>query len=520
MADPPRNAAAPGAGEASFADRPPPLVLRLHTSDAALRRAWDAVEPPPGFRLESLRTLRPDAFTAEGPLLLLLDAAAVASADGPLASCIDEHLHRCVWTGPAEAIDRLGPARLEGAYDLLVTPVTAATLGRRLADWARNVQRTAALERLGRRTEELAEHNSRLSARLADAERAAGAPEEQRRRLDRAVRRIHALARLSQRINTLDLDQIIQVAVHQLPEVVDARRASLYFYDASSDRLVLQGHSHEAPVAERVELAANPNSPMAHALRRGEVLRIGGFDAFQKESGLVIERPFEQRYQTDSCIVVPLKGGGRTFGVLNLADKVDGAPFDTGIDLPVIEQMAELIGASIYNVQLYHEMEQQAKSDPLTGLANRRALEETLARETDRARRYGSPLSILMVDVDVLKDVNDRFGHPAGDAVLRNLAAILLETVRSVDVPGRWAGDEFLVLLPDTAGAQAEQLARRLRRRNHEQPPRLDGRDVPATLSIGVAEYGEDDTPDTLLRRVDRALYRAKEAGRDGIATA
>jgi len=520
MADPPRNAAASESAGPDPAEAVPPLVLRLHSPDPDLRRAWDAAEAPPGFRLEHLRTLTPDALTAEEPLLLLLDAETVVSADGPLASRIDARLHRCVWTGPAEAIERLGPTRLAGAYDLLVTPVTAATLGRRLADWARNVQRTAALERLGRRVEELAEHNSRLAARLADAERDADARQDERRRLDHAVHRIHALARLSHRINTPDLDRIVRVAVHQLPQVVDARRASLYFYEAAEERLVLRGRSPHAPVADRVELAANPNSPMALAVRRGEVLRVGGFDAFQKESGLLVDRPFEQQYDTESCVVVPLKGGGRVFGVLNLADKEDGSCFDPEIDLPVIEQMAELIGTSIYNVQLYREMEQQAKSDPLTGLANRRALEETLGREADRAQRYGSPLAILMVDVDGLKDVNDRFGHPAGDAVLCNLAAILLQTVRSVDVPGRWAGDEFLLILPDTEGAQAEQLARRLQQRLHEQPARLEERRIHATLSVGTTEHAKDDTPETLLRRADRALYRAKQAGRDAIATA
>jgi len=520
MADTPRNGAAPGPDGADSAGGPASFVLRLHTPDTDLRRAWEAAEPPPGFRLESLRTLTPDVFAGEAPSLLLADAGVAAEAEEPLASCLDAHLHRCVWTGTAEAIERLGPARIQGAYDLLVTPQTAATLGRRLSDWARNIQRTAAIDRLGRRVEELTEHNARLSARLAEAEHATGALAEEGRRLDRAIRRIHALARLSQRINSLDLDQIIRVAVLELPEVVDARRASLYFYDASDDRLVLQGHSHDASIAERVDLPANPNSPMAHAVRRGEVLMVGEFHAFQQASGLIVERPFEDRYDSDSCIVAPLKASGRVFGVLNLADKTDGSPFDPEIDLPVIEQAVELIGASIYNVQLYREMEHRAKSDPLTGLANRRALEETLTRETNRAQRYGSSLAILMADVDGLKDVNDRLGHPAGDAVLRNLATILLEAVRRVDLPGRWAGDEFLVILPDTTGAQAEQLARRLHRRTHQQPARLNGAEVPATLSIGLTGYTKDDTAETLLRRVDQALYRAKETGRDGIATA
>ncbi len=519
MAEPGPNAPG-GPASADPAASAPHLLLRLHTPDADVRAAFDGAHLPPGFRLEHLPSAAPEAFADDEPSLVLLDAGVAADAGPDLADAIDAHLHRCVWTGPAAAIERLRGAWLQGAYDLLVTPATASILTRRTADWARNIQRTAALERLGRRVDDLAEQHSRLSARLADAEQASGALEEERGRLNRAMDRIHALARLSHRINSLDLDRIVHAAVHELPEIVDARRASLYFYDSLDDRLVLQDHSHETPIAERVELAANPNTPMAHAVRRGELLLVGQFKTFQKESGLVIDRPYEERYESESCIIVPLKGSGRVCGVLNLAEKKHGATFDPEIDLPIIEQVAELIGASIYNVELFREMEHRAKSDPLTGLANRRALEETLAREVDRAQRYGSSLAVLMTDVDDMKDVNDRLGHPAGDAVLQNLAAILLEAVRSVDVPGRWAGDEFLVILPDTGSRQAEQLARRLRGRCHERPTRVEQTEIPTTLSIGVTAYTPNDTPDSLIRRVDQALYQAKADGRDEIATA
>jgi diguanylate cyclase (GGDEF)-like protein len=513
---PHRTPADAGAAGPQAAARPQ-LRLLLHTPDADLRRAWGALAVD-GFRLQTLERLSAASWPADEPSLVLLDAATAAAAPDDLAEAIDANLHRCVWTGPAEAIDRLGEARLAGAYDLVVTPATAATLACRLQGWARRIEQTAALDRLGRRVDELAAENRSLAARLADTQEGAGDLAVQRERLARAMRRIHEVARLSRRINSLDLDEIVDVCIHDLPDLVEARRASLYFYDPGGDRLVLQGHSHESPIAERVELGANPHSPMALAVRRAQVLLIGQFNQFQQEQDVILERPFEDQYQTTSCIIVPLKGSDRVLGVLNLADKVDGSRFDQEIDLPVIEQIAELVGTSIYNVELFREMEHRAKSDPLTGLANRRALEEALARETDRARRYGTPLSALMIDVDGLKDVNDRFGHPAGDAVLQNIAAILLETVRSVDVPGRWAGDEFLVILSDTAARPAEQLARRLRARANEQAARLDDATFPASLSIGVTQYVKDETPETLVRRVDQALYAAKAGGRDRIA--
>jgi len=496
-----------------------PLVVLLVSPDEALAQAWASATPPPAFRLERSNRVV-DALARAVATLVLVDAATAAAATGPSADLLRAQVGRCVWTGPAEAVDALGPDRIRNAYDILLTPVTPAVLSRRLADWARNIERTAALDRLGRRAEELARNISALTVRLDESKQRIADLEEQRARLEQALRRIRDVATLSRRINTLNLDQIVDVAVRELPAALSAERASLYFYDAATDRLILQGRSQDNPVAERVELAANPNSPMAHVVRRGDILLIGEFAEFQRRMNLVIEHPYAGQYRTSSCIIVPLKGGGRVLGVLNLSDKQGGHRFSEELDLPVIEQVSELIGTSLYNVELFREMEHRAKSDPLTGLANRRALEETLLHETDRARRYHSPLAVLMIDVDGLKDVNDRFGHPAGDAVLQSLAAVLLETVRSVDLPGRWAGDEFLVILPDTRAAQAEQLAHRLHSRAHDQPVRVNGHVIRIGLSIGVAQHDDDETVNDLIRRVDAALYAAKKSGRDRIATA
>ncbi|MBE3070615.1 MAG: sensor domain-containing diguanylate cyclase, partial [Planctomycetes bacterium] len=357
-------------------------------------------------------------------------------------------------------------------------------------------------------------------ARLAGAEADALVRSRQAERHDQALGRIHELAGLSREINSLDLDQIVAACVERLPALFEARRASLYLYDAAGDRLILQRCSHGYPIADRVDLQTSPRCPMAVAIQQGRLLLIGRFEDFERANDLVLEREFRDRYDTDSCIIVPLKGGGRVRGVLNLADKERGGRFDEEIDLPVMEQIAELIGASVYNVELYREMEHQAKTDALTGLVNRRGVEEALVRETDRSRRYGSPLTVLMVDLDQLKEINDHFGHRAGDAALQNLAAVLLEAVRSVDVPGRWAGDEFVVVLPDTTSTQAARLAKRLLKKAHERPVTLGPQEVPTSLSIGVAQYRKDETLESLIHRVDQAMYAAKQGGRDRFAAA
>jgi len=507
-----------------MASREPPqeasVVILACAADPSLQRAWAEARVPDGFRLRTALPLAAEPFRADGPTLILVGAEEALAAEGALADVLAAAVARCVWVGSADAIERLGAERLAEAYDILVTPVTPGLVSRRLADWSRQIRRTAALADFGRRAEDLAARNDRLAARIAEVETQAEALGHERVRLDRVIARIRQVARLSREINSLDLDRIVRVCIEELPALVEAQRASLYFYDAANDRLTLQGRTPGRPIADRVDLAQNPRSPMALAVRRGELLLIGEFRAFEQAREVVLEREFPETYATASCIIVPLKGGGRVRGVLNLADKKGGERFDEEIDLPVVEQIAELIGASIYNVELYQQMERRAKTDPLTGLANRRGAEEALARESDRSRRYGVPLSLLVLDVDGLKRINDHDGHEAGDAVLTHMAALLAETVRSVDSPARWGGDEFLVVLPDTNGAQAKRLARRLLKRVHERPARLGEKELPATISIGVAEYDREEPLEHLVRRVDQAMYDAKRAGRDRVSDA
>jgi diguanylate cyclase (GGDEF)-like protein len=491
----------------------------LCSTDAALLEIWRGVRPPAGWRLESAPHPLAEHFAPGRHMLVLVDARAFLEDDA-LAEVVDAAPERCVWIGPAASLDCLGPARLGRAYDVVATPTSAPVLERRLQEWLRSIRQTAALQDVGRRVEVLAEQNDRLTARLLETETHLATLARQRERLDQVLASLRQVARLSREINSLDLERIGRVAVDQLPRLVAAHRASLYLYEAASDRLVLQAHSHGRPVTERVDLKENPHSPMATAVRRGELLLVTDFAEFQRRFDVVLDREFAQEYATGSCIIAPLKGGARVRGVLNLADKEGGGPFDPEIDLAVVEQIAALVGASIYNVELYREMERRAKTDPLTDLPNRRALEEALARETDRSRRYGAPFSILMFDVDQLKRVNDQYGHEIGDQVLKHVAGVLGETVRSVDIPGRWAGDEFLVVLPDTGAVAARRLAKRLLANLREHPPAMEDPAVFAGLSAGVAQYKKDESAVDLVRRADKAMYEAKKAGGERIMAA
>ena len=157
-------------------------------------------------------------------------------------------------------------------------------------------------------------------------------------------------------------------------------------------------------------------------------------------------------------------------------------------------------------------------TDPLTGCLNRRALEMRLRREWRAAKRRGSPLAVLAVDLDNFKPINDTYGHPAGDAVLRELSDVMRQTLRETDVIARVGGDEFVLLLPDTGWQGAITLAERLRRHVDEETFAGE-QEIPLTVSIGIAlARGTDDVKASdLLEEADRSLYRAKTGGRNRI---
>jgi len=170
-------------------------------------------------------------------------------------------------------------------------------------------------------------------------------------------------------------------------------------------------------------------------------------------------------------------------------------------------------------VKAREALREQATHDPLTGLWNRYALLDALEREHSRAVREGTPLAVIMVDLDHFKRVNDTYGHQAGDAVLREAAGRMQAGVRSYDLVGRYGGEEFLIVLPGTSGANAVQLAERLRAAVAQEPVGHDLLRIRVTASFGVSTSGPAliADPRTLIRLADEALYRAKAQGRNRV---
>ncbi len=223
-----------------------------------------------------------------------------------------------------------------------------------------------------------------------------------------------------------------------------------------------------------------------------------------------------------NVMFAPLVVDSRTVGIIGLANKE--GDFDDR-DAFIAGGFGELAAIALCNSRevearerAQKELECLASTDSLTGLANRRIFLEAARDEVQRSRRYGRPLSCLMLDLDRFKDLNDRFGHQVGDAVLRAFAVCGAKAMRRQDLLGRLGGEEFAALLPETGTEQAARLAERLLEDVRQLEVPVDGRAVRFTVSAGVAQVGPDEAAfDDALKRADRALYRAKERGRDRV---
>ncbi len=173
------------------------------------------------------------------------------------------------------------------------------------------------------------------------------------------------------------------------------------------------------------------------------------------------------------------------------------------------------VNAALRTKQMQDLLIKHANIDPLTGLPNRRALDKRLAQEWSGLLRHGRCLSVIMADIDHFKQVNDRFGHPAGDEVLRQVADLLAEGCRETDMPVRYGGEEFIVVAPDTDALAATGFAERLRASICLAPLEVHGQGMEVKVSFGVADSDGQNSPEELIQAADEALYCAKEAGRN-----
>jgi diguanylate cyclase (GGDEF)-like protein len=292
---------------------------------------------------------------------------------------------------------------------------------------------------------------------------------------------------------SIDLDEVLARTLEAASSAVPDVDASIVHLENPDGEPTVAAHGVSADGAEAV--AGPPDGSRARAI---EVSYHYADDA---------EDPGRQ---IRGGLAVPLTESGSRIGYLSIFTRAGDRRFDKD-DVRRLEELSLRAGPAIENARRFREARQLADLDGLTGLHNRRYFHETLARECARAHRYARRLSLMVFDIDDFKDVNDRIGHLAGDAVLAEAAARVREVVRTADIPCRVGGDEFAVVLPESSIEMADQLFVRIQNAISGRPVGQAGR---LKVSAGVAELHPEDDSVSFFERADEALYRAKEAGK------
>ena len=271
------------------------------------------------------------------------------------------------------------------------------------------------------------------------------------------------------------------------------------------------GFKHRAP------FPLTPDSLAARTCAEGTTLLIEDVSKMTGTSALFFDD--DGGWPKGTVAIVPLKLEERVIGGIVVASDVPSAiPREEARNIALLGALA---ATSLEMVWEMEEVSRRARTDALTGLANRRAFDEQLEQLLAHADRFGHPVSLILADVDHFKKVNDSWGHEAGDAVLKSIAETLKEGVRAVDVCARFGGEEIAILLPQTALIGAAELADRLRKAVGSKPIVTAAEEIPVTISCGVACYPDGVlTKEALFAAADRALYEAKSAGRNCVRSA
>ncbi len=219
-----------------------------------------------------------------------------------------------------------------------------------------------------------------------------------------------------------------------------------------------------------------------------------------------------------SAATLPLKYHDTIFGAITLGDSKPGNFYwDIGRQ-SLISAMSEEIALALHRARLYEQSQQLAFTDPLTGLANHRALQENLKKLLEESRKTGSVISVIMLDIDHFRQFNERFGHDIGDLALKTVAKAIHQSVRSIDHCSRYGGEEFTVILPKTPYDIAQLVAERIRQAIAAATLQIDSETMHITASLGFASYPQHaQKQEDLLKRADIALYESKHNGRNRV---
>jgi len=321
---------------------------------------------------------------------------------------------------------------------------------------------------------------------------------------------VNIVRRMSDRLPSCsDEEQFSAVIRSFAPELTPGRAGVLYLLNQSRN-LLRAGSAWNNPTSSLDEFTPEE----CWGLRRGQE-HVSGVGQVEVTCPHIV-----QNGKTHWCM--PLIAQSETVGLLYL----EGAPKESAGDKfqgeDVTYMLRETIALGLVNLRLREKLRSQSVRDPLTGLFNRRYLDESLEVEFARSMRSEVPIAVIMMDIDHFKVFNDTFGHDAGDLVLKEVAAVLSRSTRKGDIAGRFGGEEFLLIMPGADAKRAVARAETMRRAISSLDLRFSGQTLGhVTASFGVAIYPTDgDTSESLLHAADQALYAAKTAGRDRVIAA
>lgn len=313
------------------------------------------------------------------------------------------------------------------------------------------------------------------------------------------------ISELNQVMNRgVELSVLLETICRETTILLSAETTSILLLDRHRQRLLCTAAQGLTP-SERDAISFRPGEGVA-----GWVMENGTAALIPDATTDPRFVPFlNQKRAIRSMLAIPLLIRGQAIGCVCATHPTKG--WFTKEHEELLSFLANSVVLDVENARLYR----MAITDSLTGLYNRQHLAERLKEEVDRAHRYDLPLAVLMADLDHFKQVNDRYGHAAGDQVLEHVAKRLLGVTREVDLVARYGGEEFVLVLPNTGREGAERAAIRVIEGVREAPAQLPDGPLPLSISIGGAVLGLREEPRDLLARADAALYQAKSEGRD-----
>ncbi len=317
---------------------------------------------------------------------------------------------------------------------------------------------------------------------------------------------------------TLELKKVLRVIMTRAQQLIRAEAWGLLLVDEPTGELAFELLVSKHEKSLRSQKIKPGQGAAGWVVRHGKPLLVVDL---AKDARFAGAPDAQIGSPSRSLLCVPIMNKKRTIGVIEAANKTGDEPFNDQ-DLMLLVKLVEQAEIAIERAYLYQKMADLAVTDDLTKLFNFRYLDQTLDIEIRRGQRYGANVSLIFMDMDYFKQVNDRYGHLMGSRVLIEVAQILIQNLRDVDIIARYGGDEFVVVLPETPLDVTYRVAQRLKQALREHTfLQTEGHPVNLTASYGIANYPmHARNKKDLIRLADQAMYRAKNSGRDQICLA